>query len=1273
MDRGKREQEFYRGRLILPQGVASDGRVAVRGVGAVLFAGSHGETLAWAGNKPAGLELAGPGGERLSLGVYLNGYAGEWLDLSIRDGVDAAAARALGMFIAGEPWTPESAGALYRDQVELGLAEIDEALRGFVNSLADFLFDLATSTRQNTQARQSYYDALNHLKRNNDRFRELFTASLRAQLKDPEKERETRFASLEDADASHLDLVNFSEMEERLEVERIINDALQRFRIDLESLTLRVSDLFGLGAAQAKALFHPAYQCRALEEAVHALGFSPEALRQSLRFFHREWVRKLTAFYARINGNLAEAGLRPGLEDELYRGGSIIEFQRDAARRSPRGERERDSGETGRDDAVTAQRSAAPADTAPAPAEAAEPAPEPPRAPRQKHEAIYDAVVNALKTRQAAEQEDAPPADEAEPAAPAASAETVAAALLALQNATQAGDGGVGPLRNLLAGESVDPSVRTALGGEAGNRLEFVDDVFSTMRGNLDISDGVKPLLERLRIPLARLSLLEPRFFADPGHPAHKFLDKLSRLATTENFPNRVLERKLEEIVTLVASGYADDSAVFDDALGRLGSLVQQHERTLNKNIDRVISGMEGREQLRRAWRTVDRLLAAYIKPPAAPRVLLELLDAGWRDLLRQTVVREGEGSAPWREQVATLEAVCAALEAVEAGNAPSRLPQALRRQLDQLREEIRQAQPDNVTHGKALRDLKAVLSGEEPLETLPVEAPLDADGEPEDERLEQLPRLHRWLKRVDQLRIGTVMSYRDRKGHRKRMRLVWISDDRERFAFVNDLGQKVGELTRLQLARKLSHGLAPPDPLDRMSVLDQGIYGTLARAQERLTFRRTHDPQTRLLNAETLRQRLQRTVEHAQRNDVQHAFLLLDIDRFHLVNELYGEEQGDEVIHAFAQMLAQLNERRSITARLADDRFGIVLAYRDRDEALAFAERMREDIAGSSLPLAGEAVSFTVSIGVAPIATETPEVDTVLAQAEGALALAKEQGRNCCVAYDRDEEQIAAARRERERSRVMLDEAIATDSLVLRAQPIVQSALDGSQPPTHHYEVLLSIRQEDGSLLSPTEFIASAERFGFINGVDRWVVRRVCEWISSLMDRQKVVPQLSINLSGSSLTDDRFMDYVLEQISEFGVGTSKLCFEITETGAIENLNKAADFIRTLRNIGCTFSLDDFGTGMASHQYLRELPVDNVKIDGMFIRDMASNPNDYAMVRSINDLAHFLGQKTIAESVESVELIEPLHEIGVDYLQGWGVGMPRPLEEVTLELSPLAT
>ena len=186
---------------------------------------------------------------------------------------------------------------------------------------------------------------------------------------------------------------------------------------------------------------------------------------------------------------------------------------------------------------------------------------------------------------------------------------------------------------------------------------------------------------------------------------------------------------------------------------------------------------------------------------------------------------------------------------------------------------------------------------------------------------------------------------------------------------------------------------------------------------------------------------------------------------------------------------------------------------------------------------------------------------------------------------------------------------------------------------------------------------------------VDRWVVREAFQWISQLMDAQKVVPSLAINLSGHSVTDDSFLDYLLEQISEFGVGTSKLCFEITETGTISNLVKAADFVRTFRNIGCKFSIDDFGTGLASHNYLRELPVDYVKIDGTFITNIHSNRNDYAMARSINDLAHFLGQETIAESVENDAVVSTLREIGVDYLQGWGVGRPKLLSDVTAELS----
>jgi EAL domain-containing protein (putative c-di-GMP-specific phosphodiesterase class I) len=184
-------------------------------------------------------------------------------------------------------------------------------------------------------------------------------------------------------------------------------------------------------------------------------------------------------------------------------------------------------------------------------------------------------------------------------------------------------------------------------------------------------------------------------------------------------------------------------------------------------------------------------------------------------------------------------------------------------------------------------------------------------------------------------------------------------------------------------------------------------------------------------------------------------------------------------------------------------------------------------------------------------------------------------------------------------------------------------------------------------------------------------VVREAFSWISQLMDAQKVIPSLSINLSGTSVTDDSFMDYLFEQISEYGVGTSRICFEITETGTISNLVKAADFVRAFRNIGCKFSIDDFGTGLASHNYLRELPVDYVKIDGSFITNIHNNRNDYAIARSINDLAHFLGQETIAESVENDAIVAKLREIGVDYLQGWGVGRPKILSEVAKDLSSI--
>lgn len=810
------------------------------------------------------------------------------------------------------------------------------------------------------------------------------------------------------------------------------------------------------------------------------------------------------------------------------------------------------------------------------------------------------------------------------------------------------------------------------LGRDGANRLSFIDNVFRTLHNNFEVSSDMAPSLARLRVPLARLSLQEPRFFTQPEHPAHQMLDKLSVLASADHTVNRALKGKVAEVVDRVAKDYNDDSDVFAEAHNELDALLTQKEKAQTRNIERVISGLEGQERLIRAQRRVETLLENTVDPSNVPEPLQALLDDGWRSALVQLALREGEESVAWKEESALLKSLVDDLEQSSTGTVPEGELKEIQLRLKALNKRLNVSNPGSVAHETALQDISAALAGLAPVITGSYVPPQMAPEAPDVQRVEQLPRLRRWLQRVADLEPGARLRYLDKKGKRQRMELVWVSEDRQRFAFVNDKGQKVAELTAVQLARQLSRGARGPTTVDKMSVVEQSVYETLEEAQKTLSFDRNRDSLTQLINGDSLMNQLRRTLRHAQARDSEHAYMLLDIDNFGLVNEVFDETSGDQVLGEFARLLGQLNDRRALTARIEEDEFGILLTYRNADDARQVADKIRQDIAASSLNLNDEAVSFTVSIGLSPVTQSSIDVDSIVSHAGSALEMAKTQGRNQVVVYNVDQDEVVQYKREREASRKLLDDAMSTDGLVLRAQPIQQTAVDGGGA-THHYEILLSLREDNGDLVSPQDFIMSAERFGFVTLVDRWVLKETFTWISQLVDNQKEVPELSINLSGTSITDNEFLEYVLEQISEYGVGTSKLCFEITETGAIDNLPRAADFVQTLKNIGCKFSLDDFGTGLASHKYLKELPVDYVKIDGTFIRDIDTNRTDYAMTKSINDLAHFLGQKTVAECVENLEVVPALREIGIDYLQGWGIGMPKELSLITDELADLET
>ncbi|MEM1154313.1 MAG: DUF1631 family protein, partial [Pseudomonadota bacterium] len=810
------------------------------------------------------------------------------------------------------------------------------------------------------------------------------------------------------------------------------------------------------------------------------------------------------------------------------------------------------------------------------------------------------------------------------------------------------------------------------------NQLDLVDNLFGTIKSQLDVTQDLKPALGDLHIPLAKLALMDPQFFLNRTHPARTALDKLAKLSTPANFPNKALESRITEVVREIVTQYEEDSSVFDRALAKIDKLVSQQERALSRNVERVVRIQEGQEKLHKAQQAVDRVINTEIKTDHAPKVLVDLVENGLRDLLVLTHVKDGAASKNWEEQIGMLEQLKVWLGDRDHADANDELITQRGLEagsvIDMIEQQIATGLPTNVAHQSTLRELRDIIAGERDVEFGDFASTADEEPvEPAQVRakIEDLPRLRRWVMRVEQMEKGTWLTYRNKEGQKSRMQLAWVSEERDRYIFVNERGQKVADISNIQLARHLSRGMQPPAPADQLSVVDKSLYQTLEHVQKTLSFARNHDSLTKLINRVTFLDQMGRALRHAQKKRSQHSVLYLNIDQFRLVNEVYDRVHGDQVLLEFARLLAQLHSKKASSARIESDSFGVLLLDRNTKQAMQVAEKIRRDIEASSVDIEGERISFTVSIGVVPIREYSPDVGQILNTARTTMHLAKEQGRNRVVQYEEDQSSASSYTQDKLQVKRDLEQAVATDRFVLQAQPIVQTNIDGDVVDQMHFELLLGLKNKDGTLASPQDFILSAERYGFMSLVDRWVVKEAFSWVSKLMDAQKVVPSLSINLSGTSVTDDSFMDYLFEQISEYGVGTSKICFEITETGTISNLVKAADFVRAFRNIGCKFSIDDFGTGLASHNYLRELPVDYVKIDGSFVTNIHKNRNDYAIARSINDLAHFLGQETIAESVENDDIVDKLREIGVDFLQGWGVGRPKRLVEVAEDLSSI--
>lgn len=438
-----------------------------------------------------------------------------------------------------------------------------------------------------------------------------------------------------------------------------------------------------------------------------------------------------------------------------------------------------------------------------------------------------------------------------------------------------------------------------------------------------------------------------------------------------------------------------------------------------------------------------------------------------------------------------------------------------------------------------------------------------------------------------------------------------------------------------------------------------------MRRMAQQLTYQASHDALTGLINRREFEERLQKALESARLEDGEHALCYLDLDQFKIVNDTCGHVAGDELLKQVAERLRSQIRKADTLARLGGDEFGVLLWDCPTETALRVTNAMREVIRDYRFSWQDRSFDVGASIGLVPIKSDSGNLTDILSAADSACYVAKDHGRNRVHVYEADDRLVAERHGEMQwvaRARQALEE----DRLLLYGQAIVSLAEPGDH--VDHYEVLVRMRDEEGKTIPPMAFIPAAERYHLMPALDRWVIGNAIEILGD-KDIAELCPglKLNINLSGQSLSDNDLLEFVIGELLRRAVDPTKICFEITETSAVANLVQATRFMGVLEALGCRFALDDFGSGLSSFGYLRNLSVESIKIDGSFVRDVLVDHIDLAMVQSINTIGHTLGLKTVAEFVETQEIAAKLREIGVDMAQGYAIDRPKPLREAIIE------
>lgn len=1064
---------------------------------------------------------------------------------------------------------------------------------------------------------------------------------------------------------STLALIEKDEFEDWLVVRVSISKAELHLRSQLLELQLRLDAAFSsLQIPEVGNPYSPSALGLALADAIRHLHLSNQALRLIFQVFHEIILLELDAVYAGLNDLLIEAGVLPDLNVSRYLASQNAHpSQPDIV-----------------PDAQTAQEPPAPALATTAAVTVAE------------RQAGSDATAHTLSDSFAGIGDQA--SSSSSPVGRIKAAFTAASRLWSMQRHLSGAPGGTsrpaveditpqGPpevavldalhqvqndvlrgsarldepgalKRYLLQAGGIDGRVSS----HECDSADMVEGLFDNIVQNERVLEDLRHELRKLEVPILKVMLKDPTLFSADFHPARQTVNYLALLSDRRSININQNRPVIIDTISSLLQDQGDDNSGFTRALESLDELVGREKHFFERNLTRVTEACEGQQRIVQANLLIDWELYRLLGSQTVAQPIIDLVENGWKELMRLSYLREGVSSLAWEMTLVVIDQLL--VRTVPGAYDESRLRFSSQKLLGLIAKGLSKIPHAGLGHKTLVRNLEVLLADPDDPSINQVQfiSPLQEESGDSGTHDRQLQR---WLKRARSLKVGQWLEGNAPDSEPQLLYLAWVAEACSRYVFSNHRGMKAAELTLDEVAERLRDGRLSILNDASMPALEQGLDALVQKVYDKLALETAHDPLTGLRTRREFVRWLSQSVEQAREGKNRYILIFIDIMQFKLINNTCGYEVGDHFLRDIAATILAELEADAIAGRVGVDQFCVLLPSQSRHGDHQTAEQLKNAVERSRF-VSGEH-SFTIQSAVAMMAIDGDAVDPMelLRTVESAADLCKRSGH-------RDIQTIKPGdTRFRERDEVIswvtrINHALDEGLLKVRCQKI--QPIQSDRAVDMHYETLLTVVDENGEHLPPADFIRAAEEYNRMGAVDRWVIETVLSWMAKHREQLDQFGGFSINLSGCSLNDDSFLDFIFATLVRFDVPRGKLIFEVTETAAIDNLEDAADFINEMKEIGCRFSLDDFGTGQSSYAYLKRLPVDFIKIDGTFVRNIVTDNFDYALVRSITEMGHFLNKKIVAEFVSSPEILDVVSSIGVDYAQGFHIGRPILLDDL---------